>query len=284
MPDLHADSAADVKSPRRQLVMTLVLLVSLAILLTVAQDSAFLAAVPAKHHQIVDWVLCLVWFVLGIWLVRHLRHAVFSMATKRMRSDLRVPLLVARLFAAIGYAFVTLVALNMLHIQISAILVGGALTGVIVGIGAQSTLSNLFAGVILFTLRPFTVGQSVNIRTWMFSGIEYQGVVQDINWYYTELLDGGQKRILPNSSIIIAAITVSAKAGQQWFDVSLPYTVSMKTFGDSLSSSTNGQASAAILEFGETSYTVQVHVPHDIDRDAVRDAIARARGMGQASG
>ena len=284
MPDLHTVSPSDLKSPRRDLVLTLALLVSLAILLTVAQNSAFLAAIPAKHHQIVDWVLCLVWFILGIWLVRHLRRAVFSLATKRMKSDLRMPLLIARLFATAGYAFVTLVALNMLHIQISGILVGGAVTGVIVGIGAQSTLSNLFAGVILFTLRPFTIGQNVNIRTWMFSGIEYQGIVQDINWYYTELLDGGQKRILPNSSIIIAAITVNAKPGQQLFDISLPYIVSMQTFGDSLSTATNGQASAAIREFGETSYTVQVHVPHDIDRDVVRDAIARARGMSQASG
>lgn len=259
--------------------MTLILLILLAILFTVAQDSSFLAAVPAQNHQVVDWVLCLIWFVMGIWLVRHIRHAIFSLVTKKMRSDMRVPTLLARLFAALGYAFVALVALNLLHIQISSILVGGAVTGVIVGIGAQSTLSNLFAGVILFTLRPFTIGQSITLRTWMFSGIEYRGIVRDVNWYYTELLDGTQKRILPNSSIIISAITVNANAGLQVFDITLPYTISIHAFRDRLSAATNGQASASIREFGENSYSVQVRLPHDVDRDVLRATIAQTRGL-----
>jgi small conductance mechanosensitive channel len=63
------------------------------------------------------------------------------------------------MFSAIGYSFVLVVSLHLLHIKIGSILVGGAVTGVIVGIGAQSTLSNLFAGVVLFTLRPFLLGK-----------------------------------------------------------------------------------------------------------------------------
>ena len=280
MPDLHANKPADIRNPWRRLTLTLIPLISLAVFFTVIQHSAFLSATPAQNYQVVDWVLCVIWSAVGVWLIRRLRHAIFSLANNRLRPDMRIPILIARFSAALGYTFVALVSLNLLHIQISSILVGGAITGVIVGIGAQSTLSNLFAGFILFTLRPFAIGQSITLRTWMFSGIEYCGVVQDVNWYYTELLDGTQKRILPNSSIIISAITINADEGEQLFDIALPFTTSVHSFRDSLAAATSGQARAIIREFGENTYSVHVRLPRDIDSDVVRAAIAQTRGQG----
>jgi hypothetical protein len=59
----------------------------------------------------------------------------------------------------------------------------------------------------------------------MFGGTEYSGTVLDINWYYTVLMDGGQRRILPNSSVIISAITIISDSGMDLYTVPLPYSV-----------------------------------------------------------
>jgi small conductance mechanosensitive channel len=171
------------------------------------------------------------------------------------------------------------VSLHLLHIKVGSILVGGAVTGVIVGIGAQSTLSNLFAGVVLFTLRPFSVGQTILIRTYLFGGTEYSGTVLDINWYYTVLLDGGQRRILPNSSVIISAITIVSDSGMQLYTVPLPYSVSVHGFEEELEQVTSGQAKVSIKEFEEQTYTVQVKLPSGVDRDLLREAIRKHRTL-----
>lgn len=264
-------------NPWRRLTLALILLVVLAAVFSVARDSSLLNSIPARDRQAIQWALVLLWVLTGVWTIRHLRRILTNITLRHNRSDVRVAMLVSRTFSAIGYAFVIVVGLHLLHIKVGSILVGGAVTGVIVGIGAQSTLSNLFAGLILFTLRPFSIGQTITIRTWMFSGIEYSGTVLDVNWYYTILQDGTQRRILPNSSIIISVITIAADNGMQVYSVPLPYSTSVHDFEDSLRKATKGQAHVSIREFQETYYVAQVKTPAGMDRDEVRAAIAEHR-------
>ncbi len=60
----------------------------------------------------------------------------------------------------VGIGFVILVALSMLGFRIEQLVVGGAVTGVLLTIAAQQSLSNLFAGVMLQFAQPFRVGES----------------------------------------------------------------------------------------------------------------------------
>jgi small-conductance mechanosensitive channel len=60
--------------------------------------------------------------------------------------------------------------LALLTIPVQQLLVGGALTGVIVGIAAQQPLSNLFAGLVLLITRPLAVGQWVGIHSGALGG------------------------------------------------------------------------------------------------------------------
>ncbi|MDB5084826.1 MAG: MscS Mechanosensitive ion channel [Bacilli bacterium] len=109
----------------------------------------------------------------------------------------------------------------------------------------------------------------------MFGGTEYSGRVLDINWYYTVLLDGGQRRILPNSSVIISVITIVSNSGMELYTVPLPYSVPVHAFEEELEQVTSGQARVNVKEFGEQTYTVQVKLPSGVDRDLLREAIRK---------
>ena len=60
--------------------------------------------------------------------------------------------------SAFGYVIVTFAVLSALKVNLAGLLLGGALTGVVIGIAAQQTLGNFFAGLVLLMIRPFAVG------------------------------------------------------------------------------------------------------------------------------
>jgi small conductance mechanosensitive channel len=266
------------ETPLRRLTITVFMLIVLATILSFANDSDLLSHIPRQQQLAIDWVFCIVWFACGAWLIRRVEKGIFRMVSGRTKLDNRVATLWSRAFSAMGYAFVLVIALHLLHIRVGSILVGGAVTGVLVGIGAQSTLSNLFAGLVLFTVRPFSVGQTVTLRTYLFSGMEYSGTVSDINWYYTVLVDGSQRRLVPNSAVIASAITiVSELPSTQLFTIPLPYNLPVSTFKQRIQEVFNGDVDVSIKDFGEDNYSVQIRIPETASADDLREAITRCR-------
>jgi small-conductance mechanosensitive channel len=109
-----------------------------------------------------------------------------------------------------GYALVILGALSLLHVPWSRLILGGALTGVILGIAAQPVLGNIFAGLILLVSRPFSVGESVTIQAGALGG-RIQGEVTDMTLIFVELHTAEGKVLLPNSAVLAAAIGPGAR-------------------------------------------------------------------------
>ena len=261
----------------RRLIVLFGLLVVVAVVFSVARDSARMRLLPEVERESIQWGLAIVWFVVGVLLIRQLRRTISYVTRVHTNADARVQSLVDRAISGVGYAFVLVVGLHLVQVKIGSILVGGAVTGVIVGVGAQSTLANLIASMVLFTLRPFQIGQYVTVRTYLFGGVEYSGTVVDINWYHTILQEGDVRRILPNSSVIGSAITVGANVGNKLCVVPLPYTTPFRAFEERVAEVTGGQASVSIKEFGSDTYVVQVQLPARFDLELIREAIADFR-------
>jgi len=57
-----------------------------------------------------------------------------------------------------------IITLELFKVPVGNLLVGTAFTAVLLGIAAQQTLGNLFAGVMLMLARPFNVGDQVRMR------------------------------------------------------------------------------------------------------------------------
>lgn len=111
----------------------------------------------------------------------------------------------------IGYIFVILSILSALGIELQGLLLGGALTGVVVGIAAQQTLGNFFAGTVLLMVRPFTIGDHVVLRSSPLGG-EYEGTVTDMNLFYVRMVTKRGPVVLPNAGVLAAAVGPGARS------------------------------------------------------------------------
>jgi len=118
----------------------------------------------------------------------------------------------------VGYGIVLLAVLGLLRVNLANLLVGGAVTGVIVGIAAQQTLGNFFAGLVLLFARPYVPGQRVKVRSGAMGG-PFDGVIVSAGLMYT-VIDTEEGPIsMPNSGLLAAAIgpsdTPQAEAEQE---------------------------------------------------------------------
>jgi small-conductance mechanosensitive channel len=103
-------------------------------------------------------------------------------------------------------AFATLIiTLDLFHIPVGQLVLGGALTSVFVGIAAQQSLSNVFAGIVLLVARPFRVGDSIRLRAGALGGV-LDGTVTEIGITYVRLQCNGALMAVPNSQVLNAVV------------------------------------------------------------------------------
>jgi small-conductance mechanosensitive channel len=116
----------------------------------------------------------------------------------------------AFIISLVGYVIVFLATLGSLDTDLSGLLLGGALTGVVIGIAAQQTLGNFFAGIVLLVIRPFTVGDHVVMRSGPLGG-EYQGRVTSMSMFYVHMETELGPVSLPNAGVLAAAVGPGAR-------------------------------------------------------------------------
>jgi small conductance mechanosensitive channel len=100
---------------------------------------------------------------------------------------------------------VTVVGLRIAGLTPRTLALGGALTAVVVGLAAQQTLGNLFAGTVLLSARPFRVGDRVRMQGGGLAGT-VEGVVSSLGLLYTTLASGDNAVMVPNSIVISVAV------------------------------------------------------------------------------
>jgi small-conductance mechanosensitive channel len=105
----------------------------------------------------------------------------------------------------VGIAVVLLAALSLLGFRVGQLIVGGAVTGVLLTIAAQQSLSNVFAGVMLQFAQPFRVGDRVRIRAGALGGT-IEGTVTEFSITYVRMETDDGRVMLPNSQVLAAAV------------------------------------------------------------------------------
>jgi small-conductance mechanosensitive channel len=74
---------------------------------------------------------------------------------------------------------------------------------VIVGLAAQQTFGNVFAGMVLLAARPFTVGDRVRFHGF---GMDVEGTVVAHGLLYVTMTDGDDLVMLPNSTALSMSV------------------------------------------------------------------------------
>jgi small-conductance mechanosensitive channel len=100
---------------------------------------------------------------------------------------------------------VGLVALGIAGVKPATLAVGGAATAIVLGLAAQQTLGNIFAGVVLQGTRPFRVGERVRLTGGPLAG-SVEGTVSSLGLFYTTILKGQDRMMIPNNVLLVVAV------------------------------------------------------------------------------
>ena len=98
------------------------------------------------------------------------------------------------------------VALRIAGLQAGTLAVGGGFTAVVVGLAASQVIGNMLAGLVLITNRPFRVGERVRLQAGPLAG-QVEGVVGQLGLFYTTLVSGADRVMVPNGVLIQCAVT-----------------------------------------------------------------------------
>jgi small-conductance mechanosensitive channel len=157
---------------------------------------------PHQSYRVAAYCVAAAFVVLGLLTVRSVAaefvRLMSAHAGDATAASLRVLVLI------VGYVAVLLLSLDVFSVPVGNLLLGGAITGIILGIAAQQALGNIFAGLVLLIARPYVPGQQVRIVGGSVGA--QQGAVISVGLVYTTLATADGPLNIPNSALLGASI------------------------------------------------------------------------------
>jgi len=184
----------------------------------VAENATMLDVIIDRTRSNLETVLlAAVILAVGIFFAYLVRAVMRRSLSQRLPPHVYRPLETLIFYTLLFLAGVS--ALYPFGVNLSALLVAGGFAGIVVGLAAQSTLSNLVSGLMLLIEQPLRVGDPVSV-----AGVS--GVVVNINVFSTLIRtwDGPVVRI-PNNEVFNSIITnfVRMRARRVEFTVGVHY-------------------------------------------------------------
>lgn len=176
-----------------------------------------------EYFANVDWgTLLTVWgmrlvsavvvLLVGLWLARMLTRGVSGALTRAHFDDMLVNFL-RRVVYTLAMVLVFVTVLAQLGVQTTSLLAVIGAAGLAIGLALQGSLANIAAGVMLIALRPFRVGDVVEV-----AGVS--GVVDQVRVFQTVIKSfSNHEVILPNAQITSAPIVNFTALGQRRIEV-----------------------------------------------------------------
>jgi small conductance mechanosensitive channel len=148
---------------------------------------------------------------LGAWFARDFGRALGPLMSKRL--DVATAGTIGFVVRLVLLAVALLVALRIAGLTPRTLAVGGAVTAVVLGLAAQTTIGNLFAGVLLLSVQPFRVGERVRLQAGGLAG-QLEGTVTRLGLLYVTLAHGDDVILVPNNTVVTAAIVPLREPGR----------------------------------------------------------------------
>jgi small-conductance mechanosensitive channel len=147
---------------------------------------------------------------LGAWFARDAGRAIGPALSKRVEPGtagtlgfiVRLVLLVAAI----------LISLRIAGLTPQTLAVGGAVTAIVLGLAAQSTIGNVFAGLLILSVQPFRVGERVRLQAGALAGV-VEGTVTQLGLLYVTLANGDDVILVPNNAVVTSAIVPLRQPG-----------------------------------------------------------------------
>jgi small conductance mechanosensitive channel len=160
-------------------------------------DQLQLLVVDGGVRLAVGIVILVAGWMLATWAKRGLQAGL-----ARVPMDLTLKPLVASLARYVILVLTLLLVVQQFGVQTTSLIAVLGAAGLAIGLALQGTLSNVASGVMLLVLRPFRVGQFVEVANGR------QGTVREIGLFTTLLINrDGVYISIPNSEIFGAVVT-----------------------------------------------------------------------------
>jgi small-conductance mechanosensitive channel len=203
-------SKGEVRRARAAVLLLFPLIVG--VLVVYAHRKGIFGLPQCKHGQTcpqssadtaIQWGTVAVLLILGWTLARDVGRAAGPTFFRRM--DPATAGTVGFVIRLLTMAVALLIALGVAGVSTGSLIAGGAFTAVVLGIAAQQTLGNLFAGLVLITARPFRVGERIRLQAGALGGV-LEGVVSSLGLMYTTLARGEDRIMIPNNGVLSAVV------------------------------------------------------------------------------
>ncbi|WP_250453022.1 mechanosensitive ion channel family protein [Caballeronia sp. ATUFL_M2_KS44] len=147
-------------------------------------------------------ILEIIWWLMGA------RLLTLSLDTLLLPRAWRKQRLFSDVFGAVVFLAAAVAALGfVLELPVRGLVATSGALAIVLGLAIQSTLSDVFAGIVINTTEPYAIGDWVTID-------DVEGKVVEMNWRATHLLTGqGNLLIVPNAVAAKAKITNSNRPG-----------------------------------------------------------------------
>src|ERR1700726_3342276 len=134
----------------------------------------------------------IIWWFVAAWLAVGFLRAFVVLGRQPRESKLVQDLLAALVYLAAIFAIIA----DVLDLPVKGLLATSGALAIIIGLALQSSLGDVFSGIVLNIGRPYRVGD------WIILDDTVQGKVIETNWRATHILTGNQDvAIIPNSVI-----------------------------------------------------------------------------------
>lgn len=194
----------DVRRARRAVLVLLPMLIGV---LVVYAERKSIFGLPAHQttgtETAIQWGAVVLLLVIGWSLASSVGRAAGPTFFRRM--DPSTAGTVGFVIRLLTIAVTILLALGIAGVNAGSLIAGGAFTAIVLGLAAQQTLGNLFAGMVLITARPFRVGERVRLQAGALGGIQ-EGVVSSLGLLYTTLARGADRIMVPNTGVLAAVV------------------------------------------------------------------------------
>ncbi|SAK84554.1 transporter, small conductance mechanosensitive ion channel MscS family protein [Caballeronia temeraria] len=147
-------------------------------------------------------ILEIIWWLMGA------RLLTLSLDTLLLPRAWRKQRLFSDVFGAVVFLAAAVAALGfVLELPVRGLVATSGALAIVLGLAIQSTLSDVFAGIVINTTEPYAIGDWVTID-------DVEGKVVEMNWRATHLLTGqGNTLIVPNAVAAKAKITNNSRPG-----------------------------------------------------------------------
>jgi small-conductance mechanosensitive channel len=179
----------------------------------------------------------------------------------------------------VGYFVIALAVVASLGIDVSSLILGSTFLAAVLGLAAQSVLSNQFSGLLIIITKPFKIGDRVWIHVWQFSiayGVivpkyfssdflynnGFLGVIEDISINFTTLrTDGGEIVKIANNVLTQGAFRLITDTPIVQVRYEIPKYLDISQFRDEITqkvSTISGIDGDPVLNIDETTLNTYV--------------------------